>query len=77
LAGRIFARNFGNKIDPLYLNHLRSSLKKDQIIGYKNDTKFNRQQGLQALKEIEQTLLNPGKDQQTMLNWLQDYIEKL
>jgi len=84
LARRILARNFDDTTgqtketeDHLCLNRLRSSLKKDQIIGYKNDIKFNCKQGLQELKETEQKFLNPNQDQRKILNWLRDYIEKL
>ena len=77
LVRRIFARNFEDNIDPRYLGRLRSLLQKDQIIGYKNDIKFNCEQGLQEIEKIEQSLLNPGQDQKTMLNWLQNYIKKL
>ncbi|MBU8912018.1 MAG: exodeoxyribonuclease I [Desulfobacterales bacterium] len=84
LASRILARNFEDKTyqakDAEYhlcLDRLRSSLEKDQIIGYKNDMKFNCRQGLQELKETEQKLLNPNQDQRKMLDWIRDYIEKL
>ncbi|WP_299983544.1 exodeoxyribonuclease I [Desulfobacula sp.] len=84
LASRILARNFEDKTGQtkeaeyyLCLNRLRSSLKKDQIIGYKNDIKFNCKQGLQELKETEQKFLNPNQDQRKILNWVRDYIEKL
>jgi len=84
LASRILARNFEDKVGPaketeyhLYLNRLRSSLEKDQIIGYKNDIKFNRQQGLKELKEVENEILDLDQDQLNILNWLKDYIENL
>ena len=84
LASRILARNFEDKTGQIketeyhfYLNRLSSSLEKDQIIGYKNDIKFNCAQGLQELKEIEHSLLNPNQDQIKMLNWLNHYIESL
>ncbi|MCK5163971.1 MAG: exodeoxyribonuclease I [Desulfobacula sp.] len=84
LAGRILDRNFEENAGQtrktqyhLYLNRLRSSLKEDLIIGYKNDIKFNCNQGLQELKELEHGLLNPNQDQTRMLNWLKDYIKKL
>ena len=77
LARRIFLRNFEDTVDEFYMDRLRSSLKKDEIIGYKNDTKFNRQQGLEELKEINQTLLNPTGGQRRLLDWLQTYIETL
>jgi len=84
LASRILARNFEEKTGQaqetehhLCLNRLRSPLKKDQIIGYKNDIKFNREQGLQELKETEQKLLNPNQEQRQMLKWVREYIEKV
>ena len=84
MANRILARNFDEQAGkkegieyPLSLNRLRSSLEKDLIVGYKNDTKFNCKQGLQELKEIEQTFLNPSQAQKKMLNWLKKYIENL
>ncbi len=87
LAGRILARNFEDKIDQTdpaseteyssYLARLNSSLKKDQIIGYKNDSKFNCKQGLQELKEVEQEFLNPNLETKKMLHWLKEYIKNL
>ncbi|WP_300461180.1 exodeoxyribonuclease I [Desulfobacula sp.] len=82
LAQRILARNFECNADqtketedPLFLNRLRSSLKEDQIIGYKNDVKFNCQRGLQELEELERSIINPNQDQINTLNWLKTYIE--
>jgi len=87
LAGRILARNFEDKIDQTdpaseteyssYLARLNSSLKKDQIIGYKNDSKFNCKQGLEELKEVEQEVLNPNPETKKMLCWIKEYIKKL
>ena len=87
LASRILARNFGDKIDQTdqadrieyhsYLARLSSSLEKDQIIGYKNDSKFNCKQGIQELKEVEQEFLNPNPEIKTMLHWIKEYIKEL
>ncbi len=84
LAGRIFYRNFKNKKWPikeidhsLSLNKLRSSLKEDQIIGYKNDIKFNCKQGLQELQELEHEIVNPDKETKKMFYWIKDYIRNL
>ncbi|NOX34363.1 MAG: exodeoxyribonuclease I [Deltaproteobacteria bacterium] len=84
LAARIIARNFedeksGTKDSEfnIYLNKLRSPLEEDRIHGYKNDIKFNREQGLCKLKEIEHELLNPDQGQRKMLCWLKDCIENL
>jgi exodeoxyribonuclease-1 len=84
LANRILARNFedtpGSAQDTeysLYMKRLKSSLEKDQILGYKNDIKFNRNQGLHELKEAEQRLLNPDQDTRKMLAWLKKYIENM
>ncbi|MCK5696141.1 MAG: exodeoxyribonuclease I [Desulfobacula sp.] len=90
LASRIIARNFEDKIDQtdqtgqtgeteyhFCLAKLSSSLEKDQIIGYKNDSKFNCKQGLQELKEVEQEVLNPNQETKKMLHWIKEYIEKL
>jgi len=84
LAGRILARNFEDKAEQtketewhLHLDRLRSSLEKDRIVGYKNDIKFNRQQGLKELKEVENEILDLDQDQLNILNWLKDYIENL
>ncbi|MCD4718318.1 MAG: exodeoxyribonuclease I [Desulfobacula sp.] len=84
LATRILARNFEDKIKQtdeteyhLHLNRLSSSLEKDQIIGYKNDIKFNCEKGLQELKEVEQEFLNPNPNTKRMLHWIKEYIEKL
>lgn len=84
LAGRILDRNFKDETDQskeseyhLYLNRLRSSLPEDQFIGYKNDIKFNCEQGVQELKELERELLNPNPDQKKMLEWLKEYITNL
>lgn len=89
LASRILARNFssikGYENQPEYDQHpefnnhmesLKSSLEEDQIIGYKNDTKLNYQRGLAALKETEDTLLEPNQDQRVMLEWLNQYMRK-
>jgi exodeoxyribonuclease-1 len=93
LASRILARNFENKLDQvdqinqmdqtddtdyqLYLDRLSSSLEKDQIIGYKNDSKFNCKQGLQELREVKQEFLNPNPKTKKMIHWIKEYIEKL
>ena len=60
-----------------HMDRLKSSLEKDQIIGYKNDVKFNYRQGLEALIETKKTLLNPNQDQKQMLEWLKRVIETL
>jgi len=84
MANRILARNFadipGRGKDTEYgllVNRLTSSEKKDQVIGYRNDVKFNCKQGLQALEEIQKTLLNPDEDTQKMLVWLKKYIQTM
>jgi exodeoxyribonuclease-1 len=90
LAGRILARNFKAKINQAdqtdqtsgneYHSHiirLSSPLEKNQIIGYKNDRKFNCRQGLQELKEVEQEKLNPNQKTKDMLRWIKKYIENL
>jgi len=84
LAGRILYRNFKNEnrqsrgIDQLLsLNKLRSSLEEDQIIGYKNDIKFNCSQGLQELKKLEHEIVNPDKETKKMFYWIKDYIKNL
>lgn len=84
LASRILYRNFKNEkwqskgIDnSLSLNKLRSSLKEDQIIGYKNDIKFNCRQGLRELKELEHEIVNPDKETKEMFYWIKDYIKNL
>jgi len=82
LLSRIIARNFDDLSekksgieDSLYMEKLRSSLEEDQIIGYKQNVKFNCKQGLQELKEIDKTLFNI--EQLKMLEWLKVYIENL
>jgi len=88
LANRILARNFadmkehpnqtGYSQHPEFNQHmgrLKSSLEKDQIIGYKNDIKFNYTQGLEALIATKKAILNPDQDQKQMLGWLKRYIE--
>ncbi len=84
LAKRILYRNFKNETwqtgeieQTLNLNKLRSYLKEDQIPGYKNDIKYNCNQGLEELKEIEQENLNPDEDTKKMLQWLKKYIKNL
>ena len=61
----------------LGLHRLRSSLKEDLVIGYKNDAKFNCEQGLLELKEVEQEVVTPEEDRQKMLLWLKHYIKTL
>jgi len=84
LASRILYRNFKNEkwqskeIDnSLSLNKLRSSLREDQIIGYKNDIKFNCRQGLQELQELEHEIVNPDKETKKMFYWIKGYIKNL
>ena len=84
LANRILARNFNDmswQVEQteysLYMNRLKSSSEKDQIIGYKNDKKLNCIQALEELKETQKALLNPNKDTKRMLAWLKKYIETL
>jgi len=59
----------------LGLNRLRSSEKEEQIIGYKNDTKFNCEQGLRELNDTLKETENPSEDTKEMLQWLKDYIK--
>jgi len=61
----------------LNLNKLRSSLKEDQIAGYKNDIKYNCHQGLLELQEIKKESINIDKEKRKMLQWLQQYIKNL
>lgn len=75
LAGRIIARNFEGKAG--YLQKLSSSLEEEQIIGYKNDIKFNRRQGLAELKEIDNACLNSTSDEKKVLAWLKSYINNI
>ena len=82
LAHRILARNFDHHpaertgaLD--HLNRLTSDLETDQIIGYRNDKKFNQSQGLQELNEVKQTVLNPTLEQQAMIRWLEAYLKEL
>jgi len=83
LARRIVARNFNdNQLSDelkscLNIARLKSSLKEDQIIGYKNDVKFNREMGLQELKEIEQENLELDQEKMAMVDWLKDYTGNL
>ena len=84
LANRILYRNFKNEKwqkkeveQTLGLHRLRSSLKEDLVIGYKNDAKFNCEQGLLELKEVEQEVVTPEEDRQKMLLWLKHYIKTL
>jgi len=84
LASRILYRNFANGKRQskeiglsLGLDKLRSSLKEDQIIGYKSDIKFNCEQGLQELQELELEIVNPDKEQKKMFYWIKDYIKNL
>ncbi len=84
LAHRILYRNFKNEKwqkkeveHTLGLDRLRSSLKEDLVVGYKNDVKFNCEQGLLELKEVEQELVNPEEDKQKMLLWLKHHIKGL
>ncbi|WP_457553575.1 exonuclease domain-containing protein [Desulfobacula sp.] len=84
LGKRILARNFKDTQGQLekaefclYVNRLKSSHKKDQIIGYKNDTKYTCRQGLQELEEIQKSLLNPDQDQKNLLEWLKKYMGSL
>lgn len=84
LANRILARNFEHRASQaegtdyhLHLFRLRSCLEKDQIVGYKNDKKFNREQGLSELKEAQKQFSHPDPDQKKILDWIKDYIEKL
>jgi len=83
MANRILARNFekrevesGNDDYHRCLGRLRSFSEKDQIIGYKNDIKYNCKQGLQDVKQLQEDL-NPAPDQKKMLEWLKDYIETM
>ena len=84
IANRIIYRNFKNKNrqteaieQSLGLNKLRSSLTQDQIVGYKNDIKFNQSLALKELKEAQQENLNPDADTKKMFLWLKEYIEAL
>ncbi|MCP4671965.1 MAG: exodeoxyribonuclease I [Desulfobacula sp.] len=84
LAKRILYRNFNNEKwqtdeieQTLNLKRLRSRSKEDQIPGYKNDIKYNCNQGLEELKEIEQENVHLDDDTKKMLKWLKKYIKNL
>jgi len=84
LANRILARNCNNisgHTDQAeyrqHVNRLKSSMEKDHIIGYRNEIKFNRRQGLDDLETTKQSLLNPDQETKNMLGWLKKYIEAL
>jgi len=84
LADRILARNFNDVAGyrqtaehQLYLDRLKSSLEKDQIIGYKNDIKLNCEKALAELKQTRENLLNPTQGQTNLLCWLETYIKAL
>ncbi len=75
LARRILMRNFnmaeGNDLNAVFGRH-----EEDQIVGYKNDVKFNRQMGMDELSDLNQTLENPDPEQKKMLEWLASYIQE-
>jgi len=82
LANRILDRNFS--IDPLqeksrdyqsHLDRLRSFSEEDKIKGYRGDTKYDRHQALEELKELENTLLKSDPGKKKMMTWLNDYIK--
>ncbi|MCK5686210.1 exodeoxyribonuclease I, partial [bacterium] len=84
LTNRLIYRNFKNKkwntkdVElTLCLQKLTSSLKEDQITGYKNDIKFNRKMGLLELKEVEKEMVTLDDDTKRMLLWLKKYIKNL
>jgi len=79
IASRILDRNFNLNTEEYqqYLNRLKSPREEDQIRGFRNELKFNLDQGLQELKETEQTLVNPNSDQKKILNWLKGYLKTL
>jgi len=82
LANRILDRNYA---DPLqaknveyqaHLDRLRSFSEGDKIKGYRGDTKYDRHQALEALKELEGTGLDQDTDQKKIMAWLDEYIRK-
>ncbi len=82
LAIRILDRNFlkepfqkKSKEYHRHLERLRSFSEEDKIKGYKGDEKFNCIQGLEELKELENTVSNPDLDQKKMMIWLKEYIK--
>ena len=84
LAGRILDRNFleepfqkGSKEYQFHLDRLRSFSEEHKIKGYRGDTKYNCYQGVEELKELENTLLNSDPNQKKMISWLKEYIQKI
>jgi predicted RNA binding protein with dsRBD fold (UPF0201 family) len=60
----------------LHISRLGSLKQEDQIKGYKNDVKFNRQMGMDELSHLNKTLENPDPEQKKMLEWLASYIKE-
>lgn len=84
LADRILVRNFYDAADSrqkreygVYLDRLRSSRQKDQIIGYKNDIKRNCEKALKELKQTREDLKHPTPDQIDLMAWLETHIKSL
>lgn len=82
LVNRILDRNFSS--GPLqaksreyqsHLDRLRSFSEEHRIKGYRGDTKYNRHQALEELKELESESLDPDMDQKKILAWLDEYIK--
>ncbi len=84
LVGRILDRNFleepfqtGSIEYQFHIDRLRSSSEEHRIKGYRGDTKYNCYQGIEELKELENTLLNFDPNQKKMISWLKEYIQNI
>ncbi len=84
LGQRILLRNFNDNLPSgaqndfyCYLERLKSTKVEDQILGYKNDAKYNLKNASDELLEIESSLSNQNEEQEKMMAWLKSYLEEL
>nr|NJM01026.1 exodeoxyribonuclease I [Desulfobacula sp.] len=59
-----------------HLDRLRSFSEEHKIKGYRGDTKYDRHQALEELKELEGAFLSNDPDQKRMMSWLNEYIKE-
>ena len=84
MANRILLRNFEDHSSIVrnkeYTDHLRrllSQSSEDQILGYRNDVKYDVVQGMRDLREIQEQEKELTPLQKEILAWLKCYLESL
>ena len=84
LVQRILHRNFSDSMKKFeltegvpHIQRLKSDKAEDQIVGFKNDAKFNLTKAKAELLEIRQGSKELSQDDTHIINWLESYLAGL